>query len=64
MTADVQPRLVIPGLRCAPSRLLVGVGTTYNFSDVLSAGLAYNTEVIHLDDFNYNRAVLDIPFRF
>jgi hypothetical protein len=31
---------------------------------VFSAGLAYNTELNHLDDFNYNRAVLDIRLRF
>lgn len=44
--------------------VFVGVGATYDFSDVLSAGLAYNSEVNHLDDFNYHRAVLDIRFRF
>lgn len=44
--------------------VFVGVGATYDFSDVFSAGLAYNSEVNHLDDFNYHRAVLDIRFRF
>jgi Autotransporter beta-domain len=44
--------------------VFVGVGASYDFSDVFSAGLAYNTELNHLDDFNYNRAVLDIRLRF
>jgi hypothetical protein len=44
--------------------VFVGVGSTYDFSDVFSAGLAYKTELNQLDNFNYNQAALDIRFRF
>lgn len=44
--------------------VFIGVGTSYDFSDIFSAGLSYQTELNHLDDFNYNQAVLDIRFRF
>ena len=60
MSPKRAPSLAIRGLRGSLSKSR----GHHDLSEVFWAGLAYNTEVNHLGNFKYNRAVLDIRFRF